>query len=68
MFKGPQNYIENKSEGNENEIILGNFNSTMDKMDRDGGNKTQRLCRCGWTGMVETKYKDFVDVVFIMPC
>ena len=39
--------MENKSEGNENKIILGNFNCTMDKMDRNGGNKTQRLHRCG---------------------
>ena len=26
--------------------MLGNFNCTMDKMDRDGENKTQRLYRC----------------------
>ena len=38
--------MKNKCEGNENKIILGDFNITMDKMDRDGGNKTQRLCRC----------------------
>ena len=31
--------------GNENKIILGDFNIIMDKMDRDGGNKTQRLYR-----------------------
>ena len=29
----------NKNEGNENKIILGDINSNMDKMDRDGGNK-----------------------------
>ena len=39
--------MENKSEGNENKIILGYFDCIMDKIDRDGGNKTQRLCRCG---------------------
>ena len=33
-------------EGNENKIILGNFNSSMDKMDRDCGNKIQRLYKC----------------------
>ena len=38
--------MENKKEGNENKIILGDFNCTMDKMDRYGGNKTQRLYRC----------------------
>ena len=27
--------------------ILGDFNYTMNKMDRDAGNKTQRLYRCG---------------------
>ena len=47
--------MENKCEGNENKIILGDFNITMDKMDRDSGNKTQRLYRCrskdpGYTG------------------
>ena len=35
--------MENKNEGNENKIILGDFNCTMDKMDKYGGNKTQRL-------------------------
>ena len=29
--------MENKSEGNDNKIILEDFYSTMDKMDRDGG-------------------------------
>ena len=38
FFERQQNYMENKSEGNENKIILGNFNYTMDKMDTDGGN------------------------------
>ena len=47
--------MENKCEGNENKIILGDFNITMDKMDREGGNKSQRLYRClskalGYTG------------------
>ena len=32
--------MENKCKGNENKIILEDFNITMDKMDRDGGNKT----------------------------
>ena len=35
----------NKNEENENKIILGDFNCTMDKMDRHDGNKTQRLYR-----------------------
>ena len=26
FFEGLQNYVENKNEGNENEIILGDFN------------------------------------------
>ena len=38
--------MENKNEGNGNKIILGGFNFTTDKMDRYGGNKTQRLCPC----------------------
>ena len=37
FLKGLQNYMENKNEGNENKIILGDFNCTMDKMDRYGG-------------------------------
>ena len=32
--------MENKCEGNENKIILQDFNINMDKMDRDGGNET----------------------------
>ena len=37
--------MENKSDRNENKIIVRDFNCTMDKMDKDGGNKTQRLYR-----------------------
>ena len=35
--------MENKCEGVENKIILGDFIIAADKMDGDGGNKTQRL-------------------------
>ena len=47
--------MENKCQGNENKILLGDFSVTMNKMDRDGGNKTQRLYRnrskgLGFTG------------------
>ena len=35
--------MQNKNEGNENKIILRNLTCTMDKIDRDGENKTQRL-------------------------
>ena len=31
--------MENKNEGNETKIILGDINCTMDKMERDGRNK-----------------------------
>ena len=31
--------MENKNEVNENKIILGNFNCTMDKMERDDRKK-----------------------------
>ena len=34
--------MENKDKGNENKIILEDFNCTMEKVDRDGENKTQR--------------------------
>ena len=38
--------MENKTEGNESKIITGDYNCTLDKMDRDEGNKTQKNCRC----------------------
>ena len=38
--------MENKDKGNENKIILEDFSFTMDKMDRDGENKTQRPYWC----------------------
>ena len=38
--------MKNKNDGNENKIMLGVLNCTMDKIDRDGENKTQRLYRC----------------------
>ena len=46
FFKRLLNYVENKNEGNENKIILRDFNCTKDKMDRYGGNKAQILYRC----------------------
>ena len=46
FFEGLQNYMENKNKGSENKIMLGDFNCTMDKMDRDGENKTQRPYWC----------------------
>ena len=45
--------MKNKRDGNESKIILEDFNGIMDKMDRDGGNKTQRLC---------------INMVLIMSC
>ena len=44
FLEGQQSYMQSKNEGIENKIILGGFNYTMDKMERDGRNKT--LCRC----------------------
>ena len=40
FFEGLKNYMENNNEGNENKLILGYFNCTMVKMERDGRNKT----------------------------
>ena len=45
FFEGLQKYLQNKSEGNENNIMLGVLNCTINKIDRDGENKTQRLYR-----------------------
>ena len=41
FLKGLQNYMEKKNEGNENKIIFRDFNCTVNKMDRYGGNKTE---------------------------
>ena len=41
FFKGLQNYMENINKGNQNKIILENFNYTMDKMDWDPGRNIQ---------------------------
>ena len=35
--------MQNKNEGNENKVIIGDLNCTMDKIDRDGENKAQTL-------------------------
>ena len=40
--------MENKSEKNESKTILGDFNYAIDKMDRDGRNKTKKLYRYGF--------------------
>ena len=45
FFEVLKNYMENRNQGNENKIILGDSICTMDKMDWDGENKTQRLYR-----------------------
>ena len=46
FFEALENYMENKFQGNENKIIIGDFNCTLDKMERDEGNKTQKRYRC----------------------
>ena len=60
FFERLQNYMENKYEGNENKIILGDVNITMDKMDRDGENKTQRLYRCCSRGLVYIRVYTYI--------
>ena len=35
--------MENKNKGNKNKIILEELNCTIDKMNKDGENKTQRI-------------------------
>ena len=35
--------MQNRKVGNENKIILGDLDCTMDKIDRDGENKTKTL-------------------------
>ena len=41
LFERRQNYMENKCKENGNKVILGDFNNTTDKMDRDGRNRTR---------------------------
>ena len=55
--------MENKNEGNENKIILADVNCTMDKMDRYGRNKTQRLYRCcsNYTVIVDNGLMIYVE-------
>ena len=36
--------MENKNEGNEKELILEDFNCTMDKIERDGRNNSLYKC------------------------
>ena len=43
FLEGLQNYMENKNKGNENKLMLGDFNCTMYKVARDGGNKAKTL-------------------------
>ena len=38
--------MQNENVRNENKIMLGILNCTMDKIDKDGENKTQRFYRC----------------------
>ena len=52
FFEGLQNYMKNKNKGNENKIILEDFNCTMDKINR----------------MVKIKQKDFIGAAPVMPC
>ena len=52
FFGGLQNYRENKDKGNENKILLEDFNCTMVK----------------WTGMVKIKPKDLIGTAPVMPC
>ena len=46
--------MQNKNKENENKIMFGELNCTMDKVDRDGENKTQRLHK-GWSNYALSK-------------
>ena len=50
--------MQNKNEQNKNKIMLGDLNCTMDKIDRDGENKTQILYKCCF---IYSLYKLIVD-------
>ena len=57
--------MENKCEGNENKIILGDFNITMNNMDRDRGNETYR-CRSKGPGSTLIKFANNAKTNYIM--
>ena len=38
--------MHNKNEGNDNKIMFGDLNYTMDRIERNRENKTQRLYKC----------------------
>ena len=46
FFEKLSNYIDHKFEENENKILLGDFNCTLNPMDRDERNNTQKRYRC----------------------
>ena len=46
FFAGLQTYIEDETQGNENKIIIADFNCTLGQKDRDEGNKTNRRYKC----------------------
>ena len=46
FFEGLQNYMENKTKGNENKIIYGDFNCAQNKKDEDGEIKVKILYWC----------------------
>ena len=46
FFEELSNYIDNKFKGNKNKIIMGDFNCTLNQMDRDERNQTQKRYRC----------------------
>ena len=46
FFEELQNYVDNKFKGKENKIMMGDFNCTLNMIDRDERNKTQKRYRC----------------------
>ena len=46
FFEGLQNYMKNENKGNENKIILEEFNCAMDNMESDSEKKTKRFFWC----------------------
>ena len=58
FFEVLQNYVENKCEGNENKIVLGDFNITIGIMDRDDGKKTKTLLRSFQRSTIYRIYTD----------
>lgn len=58
FFERMQTYMKSITQGNENKLILRNFNCTISNMDRDDGRRTQKLYGCRFSFVVSKLIMD----------